>query len=152
MAASNPIEPLAASVHHALLVGLEPALIPRRVRLPDSAGGTQITNTGEHLEARPAMHDVRVQLFSQVWGSTALGFPAQIAGSAMTHAYTTVVFGPREDALVYFDGRPAYHVARATSCDAFMDDLRGHSMCSVNDAAGRYGKQISPDQGDHHER
>lgn len=58
---------------------------------------------------RPEASEVDVVLFSQMWGSTALGYGG-LGGAAMTEAYTVVVM-TREVACVYFGcGRLAYKV------------------------------------------
>jgi hypothetical protein len=67
---------------------------------------------------RPEMRDVEVRMFPETWGSTALGFGG-MGGSAMTPAYTVVVFCGRY-AAVYWGGGFGYMVEPG---DAFMVDI-----------------------------
>jgi hypothetical protein len=54
--------------------------------------------------------ELEVDMFSQMWGSTSLGFGG-IGGQAMTSAYTVLVWAPNRDSVfVYFAGRFAYEV------------------------------------------
>ena len=71
-----------------------------------------------------------VEVFSQVWGSTALGFDG-VGGSAMTEAYTTVIVA-NSVYYVYFDGRIAYKVENPTAM--FFEDLRNHRLRSVKES------------------
>lgn len=83
-------------------------------------------------------YDINSELlvFSQVWGSTALGFGG-IGGQAMTSAYTTVIF---DDYLniwaVYFGERMAYMIKNPN--DIFMEDVfKSRNMASVAER-GKY--------------
>ena len=74
--------------------------------------------------------DKHLYIFEQTWGSTALGFGG-IGGQKITTA-NTYVFIPvtcNQNCFVYFDGRFAYQVPWSKS---FMEDVRNHSMKSVN--------------------
>lgn len=71
-----------------------------------------------------------VTVFSQVWGSTALGFGG-IGGCAMTKAYTTVIqeihtgiFG------VFFNNQLAYCIHSPS--EKFYEDLRNKNMESLD--------------------
>lgn len=125
--AHNPIESLAASVHHALLLGLQPIIHPEIewTDKPDPVTKSRRRETGKTREARPYADHCEVIMFPQTWGSTALGFGG-IGGAAMTTAYTVVVIGPMGDACVYFAGRMAYHVQRPNQ--KFHEDMARHSM------------------------
>lgn len=65
--------------------------------------------------------DIQATIFEQIWGSTALGFSG-IGGSAMTSAYTTVIW---DDILaiyaVYFNNRFAYIIKEPTQ--EFLTDV-----------------------------
>lgn len=74
--------------------------------------------------------DFDINLFSQTWGSTALGFGG-FGGMAITEAYTTVIlYKPLDIYAVYFDGDFAYYVLNPN--EQFYHDLMGHKMASVN--------------------
>ena len=94
---------------------------------------------------------VYMSAFNQVWGSTALGFGG-CGGSAMTHAYTTVVdvyFSSRSSTVtntiqelpelhgVYFDGKFAYMIGGKPS-EKFFEDVKNHNMTDVMTANERY--------------
>lgn len=67
------------------------------------------THPKKTAKRRPEIFETHVLMFSQLWGSTALGYSG-LGGSAMTEAYTVVV-QTREEACVYFGGgRLAYRV------------------------------------------
>lgn len=126
----DPIGVLAASVHHAVLVGLKPELYEiYRYEF------TERVATGEMGEKRRHVNDVECTMFSQTWGSTALGFGG-IGGQAMTDAYTVVVYGPMGDVCVYFGGRFAYHINRPN--DRFQVDAQEHQMEKVAGSTALY--------------
>ena len=93
-----------------------------------------------------------MDVFRQVWASTALGFGG-CGGSAMTGAYTTVVtcvltqrsstttdttiLETSEFFGVYFDGRLAYFIEDRPT-DKFFEDLKNRDMASVQKATERY--------------
>lgn len=84
----------------------------------------------ENKHFRISADDFDMFIFEQTWGSTALGFGG-IGGQGMTTA-NTYVFIPvtcHQNCFVYFDGRFAYQVPYSKS---FMEDVRNHSMKSVN--------------------
>lgn len=102
--------------------------------------------TGEDVRIekrrRPTVDDLEVYaMFSQTWGSTALGLGG-IGGAAMTPAYTVVL---QDDAgngwLVYFGGRFAYRVSadreNATGRGKFLEDINKQQLVSVS-KHGRY--------------
>lgn len=75
--------------------------------------------------------DFDIYIFSQTWGSTALGFDEfGFVGQAMTKANTCVLVPEscHQDCFVYFAGRFAYSVPYN---DEFGEDVRNHSMKSV---------------------
>lgn len=143
MKAGNPIEALAASLHHACLIGLKPIEYPEyEFRHTPGKPGAEKVLTGRKKQSRPAPHNVSVVMFEQTWGSTALGF-GSIGGQAITGAYTVIVEGPMGDACVYFAGRLAYHIDRPNA--AFNVDMSTHSMKAVAGAKDRY--ELPAEQG-----
>ena len=71
-----------------------------------------------------------VIVFSQIWGSTALGFDG-IGGQAMTSAYTTVI---QEEIMgvygVFFGNSLAYIIENPS--DEFFEDIKRFNMKPVN--------------------
>lgn len=75
--------------------------------------------------------DLKMHMFPQVWGSTALGFGGW-GGQSMTTAYTVVVDGGNGWVGVFFGNQLAY-----TICDPvpqFWADMRSESMAPVSRA------------------
>ena len=68
--------------------------------------------------------------FSQMWGSTALGFSGGIGGSAMTEAYTTI-YRHHNNFYVYFGGRFAYAIDKPN--ETFYTDVKNHDMKSTGE-------------------
>lgn len=133
MKGGGPLDPLAASMFHALTLGLLPTLFtPGRVP-PRDKDNNAIARPP--IEVRPGPEEVEFVMFPQTWGSRSLGFGG-LGGAAMTKAYTVVAIGPRGDACVYFDGHLAYQVAEVTK--EFQEDIRKQWMPSVGDALQRY--------------
>lgn len=92
---------------------------------------------------RPQPSEVEVvAMFSQTWGSTALGFGG-MGGAAMTRAYTVVVRSPTGDVAVYWRGQHAYTLdtknMTADQRKQFESDIKDNQTYSVNDAVQRYG-------------
>ena len=87
--------------------------------------------------------DFDIEVFSQVWGSTCIGFdvcedgsPA-MGGSAMTKEYTTVIHERVTDCYcVFFGDRACYKVTNAN--DDFYEDLANRQMVSLSKAKTRY--------------
>jgi hypothetical protein len=76
--------------------------------------------------------------FPQMWGSTALGFEG-FGGSALTTAYTSVVWCVRSDVYaVYFDKDFAYLIEAPNKY--FFDDMLNHRMASVSES-GKYRRK-----------
>lgn len=129
----SPLDPLASSMFHALMVGLLPTVFtPGRVP-PRDKDSNAIARPP--IEVRPGPEEVEFVMFPQTWGSRSLGFGG-LGGAAMTKAYTVVAIGPRGDACVYFDGHLAYQVTEVT--DDFRQDVQKHWMPSVGDAQKKY--------------
>lgn len=132
------IENIAASLHHALLVGLEPIEQPVYQYLrKEGVAGTERVKTGEIKQVRPHEELCEIDVFTQTWGSTALGFGG-LGGQAITSAYTVIVQGPNGDCCVYFSGRLAYHIKRPNN--VFYEDKHQRKMREVAGARSRYNK------------
>lgn len=81
------------------------------------------------VTSRPA-NEMDVELFSafsQMWGSTALGFGG-IGGAAMTNAYTTI-YRHEHNFYVYFGGRFAYVINKPNGY--FYEDLKNMNLTDV---------------------
>jgi hypothetical protein len=96
---------------------------------------------------RPDEPGLHVDLFEQLWGSTALGYGG-VGGAAMTSAYTVVVH-TEDEACVYFGGgRLAYRLdLKNISSEqrvAFAQDLAKRLLTNRRDAVGRYGASLLP--------
>ena len=80
-------------------------------------------------------------VFSQTWGSTALGFGG-IGGQAMTSAYTTVIWDYTMNIwAVYFVNRLAYIIRDPN--DLFMENVfKSRNVASVAEY-GKYKKKIN---------
>lgn len=70
--------------------------------------------------------------FSQMWGSTTLGFGG-IGGQALTSAITSVIFRNDGKIDVLFGGRKAYTVPKMNQ--AFFDDLSKRCLKSVSESS-----------------
>lgn len=81
-------------------------------------------------------------MFTQTWGSTALGYGG-IGGAAMTPAYTTVVLGPQGHQVIYWNGNFAYMVdprkQTAVQQRALHEDLANRITVSRLESVERYG-------------
>ena len=88
--------------------------------------------------------NVRLYLFPQMWGSTALGFPG-VGGQAMTLAYTTVILDDSTGwTAVFFHESLAYKIKNPN--DIFYKDLYNFKMKSVMESIVYYdNKNIGDD-------
>lgn len=84
-----------------------------------------------------------LDMFTQTWSSTALGFDKAengepiFGGCAMTEAYTTVIHERTIDVyFVFFDEKFAYCVTDAT--ERFFEDLQNRRMLSCSEAKKAY--------------
>lgn len=85
---------------------------------------------------RPDLHLIDgVEVFQQLWASTALGFGG-VGGAAMTSANTVIVTGPMGEKAVYFGGGFAYLIERPNK--TFLEDAAAHSMVERSRAKSRY--------------
>lgn len=79
---------------------------------------------------RPTENEVDVEVFSQTWSSTALGFEAFLAGQAITKAYTIIVSLANKAIAVYFGQKLAYVVYQPT--EEFLNLIRHKDAPSVS--------------------
>jgi hypothetical protein len=87
-----------------------------------------------------------VAMFSQCWGSTALGFGG-VGGAAMTDAYTVVIENPnRTHVAVYWNGRWAYTISKIDNpaYTNFVEDLQKATTVSRAKAQACYGACVEP--------
>lgn len=169
MRLSSPLEALSSAIGHAVHLAMSDVRYFQRdfsVKLPASVRNSVADDElpGQYVTRRPYVDEIEVRaMFSQTWGSTALGFGG-IGGAAMTPAYTVVLQGPNQDLAVYFQGRFAYRVnARAQPADPsglsvesvesepavgeklrthlaqFWADVASGNVAKRADAADRYG-------------
>lgn len=83
-------------------------------------------------------HDIGIySMFSQTWGSTALGFNG-LGGAAITDAYVIILHSYRgvPGFCVYFGGRFAYYIENPNQ--QFFNDIQSRNMASVEDAKTVY--------------
>lgn len=125
--AENPITDLADCIAHAQYEGF----------------GDIHYETRDWEEYRKAQKDVRIpatrrpttrdfgvySMFTQTWGSTALGHGG-MGGASMTTAYTVVLeCYHTQEFLVYFGGTFCYTVSRkSANIQAFVEDCRNHCL------------------------
>jgi hypothetical protein len=128
---SNPLNSLAAAMYSACLVDLEP-ISYRHLTPGDKRRG--LTTTDAPVKTRrPDPRDLeRVEIWQQVWSSTALGFGG-IGGAAMTTSDVVLIQGSMGDVCIYFSGRLAYHIRRPS--EKFWSDAAAHRMVDVSEAS-----------------
>lgn len=123
----NPINALQESIYHAIYEGF--SLIEYEDRDWEQYRADKTKDVRVKKTRRPEMRDIAVVgMFSQMWGSTALGFGG-IGGQAMTNAYTAVLSCGTERA-VYFGGRFAYKLAGRVG-ELFHSDIAKRHMLPV---------------------
>ena len=93
----------------------------------------------------PTAPYVEVQLFEQLWGSTALGYGG-LGGAAMTYAYTVLVSG-QDCICVYFGGgKLGYRLTPSemtqVQAETWVADLQNREILGRRDAAKSYGAQL----------
>lgn len=76
-----------------------------------------------------------IDIFTQVWPGTSLGFGG-IGGSALTTAFTTIVEDYSGKYYVFFNGHFAYAVENPTT--SFFYDKENHRMCDCETAQKIY--------------
>lgn len=86
-------------------------------------------------------HIRSVVMFSQIWGSSALGFKG-IGCTAMYKAITTVVLNENGSADVYFAGKLAYIVTNVN--EKFIEDMKNRAISSQDkvEKSKKYGEVI----------
>ena len=92
---------------------------------------------------RPYNNELRIYMFPQLWGDTATGYIALMAGQALTEAYTIVITVDCDEYCVYFGcGKLAYkkRLSELTrdGKDAFLNDIQYMNMAHQNEAMKRY--------------
>lgn len=92
---------------------------------------------------KSALHSARditvYTMFTQTWGSTALGFGG-VGGAAMTSAYVIILESERGAGFcVYFGGRFAYKIEKPT--DKFFNDVINRGMADVSQYKKLYEKE-----------
>jgi hypothetical protein len=140
--ASNPIETLAGCLAHAAYEAFpEYKYQDRNWALHDRWRATLTREEMKTAVAPPecfvektrkhTFYDLTVYaMFSQSWGSTALGFGG-IGGQAITSAYVCVIESNLVGGYaVYFNARLAYVINRPN--EKFMTDIAGHRMVDAN--------------------
>jgi hypothetical protein len=127
--AEQPITDLAECIAHAQYVGFSDIQYEDR-------DWQHYRDTGEHKGVaktrRPTTRDFGVYaMFTQTWGSTALGHGG-MGGASMTTAYTVVLeCYATQEFLVYFGGQYCYTVNRnSKNIDAFIEDCKNHCLQS----------------------
>ena len=125
--AENPITDLADCIAHAQYAGFSDIEYENR-------DWEVYRSTGEDVRVpktrRPTTRDFGVYaMFTQTWGSTALGHGG-VGGSSMTTAYTVVLeCYHTQEFLVYFGGTWCYTVSRqSANIDQFVEDCKNHSL------------------------
>ena len=122
---SDPVQTLANVLAHAQYEGFPQ--IEYEDRDWSQKERVMVTKTRRHR-----VDDIAViGFFPQAWGSTALGFGG-IGGQAITTAYTIVLESAHfRGYAVYFGGRFAYNVKKAS--EQFYLDLQVQNMSAVSD-------------------
>ena len=140
---------LVQSLYHALNVELSDMIIETRDlkefhKLPKEEQ-QEIIKSGSYpmktYNARPTEGDCDVQMFVELWSSTALGFGG-IGGAAMTYAYTVIIkCEATQESLVYWNGKFAYKIDMKNKnvYDLFLEDVKQKKTRSKRDASIKYG-------------
>ena len=133
--AENPITDLADCIAHAQYEGFSDIEYETRdfekIRAAKTAEEkAQALHATTPARRRPTTRDFGVySMFTQTWGSTALGHGG-MGGASMTTAYTVVLeCYHTQEFLVYFGGAFCYTVSRRSDhIDAFVEDCRNHCL------------------------
>jgi hypothetical protein len=137
MYAENPLRDLHDAMAHAQYVGFKD--IEYETRDWEEYRKTQKDIRVPAIR-RPTERDFSVYtMFTQTWGSTALGHGG-MGGAAMTTAYTIVlVCYATQEFLVYFGGQWCYTVSRTSpNLDKFIEDCKSHCLVSKREST-KYG-------------
>lgn len=155
----SPLDAMSNALYHAAWVGLPDRCFQSRdwsavahwTQAQREEAARNNTYPVKDVVCRPAPYECEVQaMFSQTWGSTALGFGG-LGGAAMTAAYTVVIRGPDGTMAVYWAGRFAYRVPADTRPDqrqAFLSDLAACNTVARCEAVARYGAQLEAERED----
>jgi len=135
--AENPITDLADCIAHAQYAGFSDIEYETRdfekIRAAKTAQEkAQALHDSKPATRRPTTQDFGVySMFTQTWGSTALGHGG-MGGASMTTAYTVVLeCYHTQEFLVYFGGQYCYTVSRRSkNIDVFVEDSRNHILAS----------------------
>lgn len=129
MHTDNAIDVLASSIYNALINERILPGIEYQARDWSKKEGEPVFETKIR---RPRQSDIDITMFSQMWGSTALGFGG-MGGAAMTEAYTVVITS-QNNAAVFFDGRHAYTLKLTNEISNwFQECLSKRRMPSISD-------------------
>lgn len=74
-----------------------------------------------------------INVFSQTWGSTALGF-GDIGGQAITTAYTTIIENVDLGYVAVFFGEHMAYIIKHPN-EKFVEDVKKRNMCSVSNCS-----------------
>lgn len=137
MKSGDPLNDLAAAIHQACLRDLPEIHYmgydskKAKLQIPYSEKCTQ------PMTRRPTPYDLDdVEMWSQMWGSTALGFGG-MGGAAMTTATVILVWmNNRRNVAVYFGGRHAYTITNPN--EKFWEHYTKKQMGDVSGAIKRY--------------
>lgn len=126
------IEDLAAVIHQACLQDFEDIVY-------DIPPHLQNKRVPKESHRRPKTYDITfLEMWQQMWGSTALGFGG-IGGAAMTTANVFVLGHKYSNArLVYFGPNFAYKILNPN--EQFTQDVLNRHMVDVCSAKKRYEK------------
>lgn len=160
MRLSSALEAVSGAIHHAAYVALptihyqEPDYAQMRSWTAEARHEARRTGSAPMVAAsrRPEVADCEVfAMFSQTWGSTALGFGG-MGGAAMTPAYTVVVKGPEGQFVTYWAGRFAYlvdpAVATPEQVEKFLADVAARHTARRADSAKVYGASADVESAD----
>ena len=86
-------------------------------------------NTPQYIYNAYKYPDFDFNVFSQVWGSTALGFD-EIGGQALTKAYTTVLKEQNSNMFFVFFGERFAYIVKDPN-ESFIKDFEHHQMRPV---------------------
>jgi hypothetical protein len=131
----NPIATLSKCVAHAVYEGFPEFEYQDRDWSMGYQPGVEpvyVTKKRKHIDYEVGVY----AMFSQTWGSTALGFGG-IGGQAITDSYTVVIESLQISGFcVYFGGRFAYRIDKPNA--QFWTDIQEQNLSPVAAAKGKY--------------
>lgn len=125
MRVRDHIEPLARAVYTALA---DPSVFPDVEYEYQTPNERREQKAGVMKKRRPVESEIRCTHFTQMWGSTALGFGG-MGGAAMSEAYTSVIY-LGSLAAIFFDGRHAYTV---TDSETLREDIKNKKLVEISE-------------------